>query len=104
MQSEQLRRVHIGQTADVLEVLRQGAARRHAVLLVEGEVGPHQPLGEPHVGEGDQEALVEVVGDATAVLNLAEHVADGGPRDALEIAYNSGVVADGGPRDALEIA
>lgn len=83
MQAKHLRRIVGRQTVDVideaLEVLRTG----HLVALVELEGVGEQLLAEPHRGEGGQQAFVEVVGDTTAVLHLANHVDQGLPRHPL---------------------
>ena len=68
---------------DVSQVLVQAGAARHAVALVEVEVGAEHVLAEPHAGEGVEQPLVVVVRHAAAVLDLADHVAHRVPRHAL---------------------
>lgn len=60
-------------------------ALRDAVALVEVEGGPEHVFAEPHLGEGVEEPLVVVVGDAAAVLNLPDHVPHRVPRYALNV-------------------
>ena len=53
--------------------------------MVELEGGLEQPFTEPQLGEGGEQPLVEVVGDAAAVERLADHVAHRRPRNTLRV-------------------
>lgn len=68
---------------DVRQVVVNAGALGDAVALVEVEGGPEHVFAEPHFGEGVEEPLVVVVGDAAAVLNLSDHVPHRVPRYAL---------------------
>jgi hypothetical protein len=58
---------------------------RERVSLVELEAGLEQRVAEPHVRKGDEEALVKVVGDAPAVLDLKSRV--GNQSEALKQSF-----------------
>lgn len=68
------------QTVDVLGVCVQIARHRHTIAFVKLKTGAEQRFVEPNVGECDQQTFVEVIGDATAVHHLAQHVAHRLPR------------------------
>lgn len=59
---------------DVRQVVVDAGALRDAVALVEVEGGAEHVFTEPHLGEGVEEPLVVVIGDAATVLNLSDHV------------------------------
>ena len=54
----------------MVDVLLDALEVREGVTLVELEVGREERVGEPDVGEGDEQTFVKVVRDATAVLDL----------------------------------
>lgn len=83
MQSKHLWRIVGWQTVDVIDEALEALGPGHLVSLVELKGIGEQLLTEPHRGEGGQQAFVEVVGDPTAVLHLANHVDQGLPRYPL---------------------
>ena len=54
----------------MIDVLLDALEVREGITLVELEVWGEERVGEPDVGEGDEQTLVKVVRDATAVLDL----------------------------------
>ena len=72
MQPEDLRNVLQRHVDDVVRVLLHRLVVWQRVALVELEARVQEGVGEPHVGEGAEEALVEVVGHAAAILDLVE--------------------------------
>ena len=53
--------------------------------LVEAEVALEDGVAEPDLAEGVQQALIVVVSDATAILDLPEHVPDARPHHSLRV-------------------
>ena len=70
MESKHLRDVLERHVDDVVNVLLDALVVGQGVALVELEVGGQEGVGEPDVGEGHQEPLVEVVRHAAAILDL----------------------------------
>lgn len=83
MKTEHLGSVLSAEALDVLVIFADLRARRDDVSAVEGEVGVEHLVAEPLLAHRVQKAAVVVVCDATAVLDLAEHVPDARPVHAL---------------------
>ena len=88
VQAEDLRRVLRLEHVDVVEVLVEFGALGDREVLVEEEVLLEERLVEPDFAVGVEEALVEVVSDAPAVVHLADHISHESPVHALLIAFN----------------
>ena len=87
VQAEDLRRVLRLERVDVVEVLVEFRALGDREVLVEQEVLLEERLVEPDFAVGVQQALVEVVRHAPAVMHLADHIAHESPVHALHIAF-----------------
>lgn len=99
MQTEDFRCVCVWQFVYVVEVTLKVSRLRHFVAFVEFETRSEQYVAEPnlmekkmrifleakkeHLSESSQKPFVEIVGDPSSVLHLAEHIADRGPRDTF---------------------
>lgn len=83
VQSKNFRSVRQRQVIYVIDINIQISSDGNFIILVEFESGTEKYVTEPDVCEGCQETFVVVIGDSSAVLNLAQHVADGGPGDTL---------------------
>ena len=92
VKAERLGRVVQRHVLNVLHVLLDLAALGDAVALVEAEAVCKHVLAEPDGGEGVEQSLVEVVGDATAVLYLTQHVPHRAPRHACAHTHTSDVM------------
>lgn len=76
VKTEHLRDVLQWHVDDVLHVLFDGSEVWQRITLVKPEARLEECVVEPDVGEGAQQPLVEVVCDATAVLNLPDERGD----------------------------
>eukprot|EP01136_Pigoraptor_vietnamica_P000134 Opistho-1_new@25059 len=83
VEAEHLGRVDEREFLDELAVLVDRLLDGDDVALVEAEVVREHVVAEPRLRIRVEQALVKVVRDAAAVLDLADHVAHRVPRDAL---------------------
>ena len=61
-----------------------GTAWNDVSRLVERKVRLEHLIVEPRLAERVQKSLVEIIGNATAILDLSEHVSDTCPVDTLQ--------------------
>lgn len=67
-----------------MKIVIHGAAFWNIVSLVKTEIWCKHIFTEPNLSKCVQQSLIVVISDSAPILNLADHVADGGPGDALE--------------------
>lgn len=68
---------------DIMKIVIHCAAFWNIVSLVKAEIWSKHIFAEPNLSKCVQQSLIIVISDSASILNLAYHVADGGPGDAL---------------------
>lgn len=67
----------------IMKIVIHCAAFWNIISLVKAEIWSKHIFTEPNLGKCVQQSLIVVISDSASILNLAYHVADGGPGDAL---------------------
>lgn len=83
VQTKHLWSVSVGQSTDVLHVLRHLVTFRNHVTFVEVEVWREHVLPKPHLAEGEEQTFVKVVCNTAAILDFTQHVSHTCPADSL---------------------
>lgn len=84
VQAEHLRGVCICQAVDMLVEFSDLGAFGNDVPLVEDKLLLEHGLSKPDFAERVQQSLVIVISDSTTILDLAKHISNTSPVDALQ--------------------